>query len=240
MRIKSARKCLLQTSTHEIHFHGSNRVTRCAYIFLDESGNFDFSANGTRYFILTSISMRRPFLAIGPVDAYRHECLEIGLDLESFHCAKDNRRVRERVFELIAAHLDAMLIDCLVIEKSKATVPLREGERLYPRMLGYLLRFVVRKELDRGAEEFVVITDTLPFIGKRRTAAVVVQRTLARMLPEGTRLQAFHHASCSHYGLQLADYCCWAMFRKWERGDVSHHDRIHSALRSEFDIFGGK
>ena len=51
------------------------------------------------------------------------------------------------------------------------------------------------------------------------------------------RLRTFHHVSCSHYGLQLADYCCWAMFRKWERGDTGYLDRIQSAVRSEFDIF---
>lgn len=212
----------------------------CAYVFLDESGNLDFSAHGTRYFILTSISTRRPFLVTGPLDAFRHECLEMGLSLESFHCAKDNRRVRGQVFDLIAAHLDTILIDCLVIEKRKTIASLRRGDRLYPKMLGYLLRFVVRREIDKGAEDFVVITDNLPFSGRRRPGAVVVRRTLARMLPEGTRLRVFHHASCSHYGLQLADYCCWAMFRKWERGDTSYAVRIRSALRSEFDIFGRK
>ena len=27
-------------------------MNRCAYIFLDESGNFDFSTSGSRYFVL--------------------------------------------------------------------------------------------------------------------------------------------------------------------------------------------
>ena len=119
----------------------------------------------------------------GPLDAYRHECLEFGLDLESFHCANDNRHVRGSVFDLVAAHLDEMHIDCIVVEKRKAVLSLRQGSRLYPKMLGYLLRFVIRKEIERGSEEFIVITDTLPFIGKRHAAEIVVRRTLARMLP---------------------------------------------------------
>ena len=41
-------------------------MNRCAYIFLDEAGNFDFSQNGTRYFVLTSVSTRRPFAAHDP------------------------------------------------------------------------------------------------------------------------------------------------------------------------------
>ena len=212
-------------------------MTDCIYIFLDESGNFDFSTNGTRFFVLTSVSQRRPFPMAGSLDAYRHECLEFGLNLESFHCAKDNRRVQGRVFDLIAAHLDEIRIDCLVVEKRKAALPLREGSRLYPRMLGYLLRFVIRKEADRGTKEFILITDTLPFTGKQYSAESIVRRTLAQMLPDDISLQTFHHASCSHYGLQLADYCCWAMFRKWERKDPTYSDRIRAAVRSEFDIF---
>ena len=216
---------------------GSYAVTDYAYIFLDESGNFDFSASGSRYFVLTSVSLRRPFPVTGLLDAYRHECLEFGLNLESFHCANDNRHVRGRVFDLVTAHLDEMHIDCIVVEKRKAVLSLRQGSHLYPRMLGYLLRFVVRKEVDRGAKEFIAITDTLPFTGKRLAAEIVVRHTLARMLPIGTRLRTFHHSSCSHYGLQLADYCCWAMFRKWERGETTYFDRIRAAVRSEFDIF---
>ncbi len=38
-------------------------------------------------------------------------------------------------------------------------------------------------------------------------------------------------------GLQVADYCCWAVFRKWQRQDMEHYDRIKGALCSEFDIF---
>ena len=57
----------------------------CVYIFLDESGNFDFSPGGTRYFVLTSVSMERPFPVAAPLDDYKRDCLEYDLDLEYFH-----------------------------------------------------------------------------------------------------------------------------------------------------------
>ena len=150
----------------------------CTYIFFDESGNFDFSKSGSRYLVLTSVSQRRPFPVMESLDAYRHECLEFGLDMESFHCAKDNRHVRGRVFDLIDAHLGEICIDCLVVEKHKAAPSLRQGSYRYPKMLGYLLRFVIRKELEKGAKEFIVITDTLPFTGKRHTAETIARRML--------------------------------------------------------------
>ncbi len=51
------------------------------------------------------------------------------------------------------------------------------------------------------------------------------------------RQRILHHASKSHYGVQTADYCCWTIFRKRERGDASYYSRIKKAVRSEFAIF---
>lgn len=50
-------------------------MTHCAYLFLDESGNLDFSDRGTRYFVLTSVSMVRPFRMYDALDAYKYDCL---------------------------------------------------------------------------------------------------------------------------------------------------------------------
>jgi hypothetical protein len=212
-------------------------MNRCTYIFLDESGNFDFSPKGTHYFVLTSVSTRRPFAAHGPLDDYKHDCLEFGLDKEYFHCVEDNPRVRNRVFELIAEHLDGLRIDSLVVEKRKTGPALRDDRRFYPEMLGYLLKYVLPKEVEAGAEEVIVITDTLPVQKKRQAIEKAIQQALAKMLPKGMRYRILHHASRSHYGLQVADYCCWAVFRKWQKGETEYYDRIRPAIRSEFDIF---
>ncbi len=215
-------------------------MTRCSYIFLDEAGNLDFSANGTRYFVLTSISMRRPFPVYEALNDYKHDCLEYGLDMEYFHCAADNNHVRKGVFDLIAAHLGGMRhmsIDSLVVEKRKTGPALREVMRFYPEMLGHLLKFVLPKELDAGAEEVIVITDKLPVNRKRQAVEKGTRLALAEMLPQGMRYRILHHASRSHYGLQVADYCCWAVFRKWNRNKTHYYDLIKQAVRSEFDIF---
>ena len=215
-------------------------MTRCSYIFLDEAGNLDFSANGTRYFVLTSISMRRPFPVYEALNDYKHDCLEYGLNMEYFHCVADNNHVRKGVFDLIAAHLGGMRhmsIDSLVVEKRKTGPALREDMRFYPEMLGHLLKFVLPKELDAGAEEVIVITDKLPVNRKRQAVEKGTRLALAEMLPQGMRYRILHHASRSHYGLQVADYCCWAVFRKWNRNKTHYYDLIKQAVRSEFDIF---
>lgn len=211
------------------------------YIFLDEAGNLDFSAKGSRYFVLTSIGIRRPFSWVGALDDLKYNCLEIGLDIDGFHCSEDNVHVRNRVFDIIAANLDGLKIDSLVVEKRKTEPALRGHTRFYPEMLGYLLKFVVPRELRSDGDEVTVITDSLPLNSKRKTIEKSVKLALARMIPSvGRRYRVLHHNSRAHYGLQIADYCCWAVFRKWERGDSNYFDKIKSAMGSEFDIFGSR
>jgi len=210
----------------------------CAYIFLDESGNFDFSASGSRYFVLTSISMRRPFPVAMPMDAYKHDLLECGLDLEYFHCYRDSKDVRRCVFDLIAKHLDGMSIDFLVAEKATVDPALQEGRRFYPELLSQLLQLVLPMELGADdVEKIVVITDTIPVNKKRKTIERTVRTALRNTLPPGMRYRVLHHQSRSHFGLQVADYCSWAIFRKWQTGERDWYDRIRPAVRRELELF---
>lgn len=210
----------------------------CVYIFLDESGNFDFSAGGSRYFVLTSVGMRRPFPPVAALDAYKHDCIESGTGIEYFHCYRDRKEVRNVVFDLIAAHLDRVHIDCLVIEKSRIISALRKDVRFYPAMLHRLLKFVLPAEANGGAERVVVITDTIPVNRKRRAIESAVRGTLPKLLPYEMKYRIFHHQSRSHYGLQVADYCCWAIFRKWQKGESFWYDQISSAIRQELEFPG--
>jgi hypothetical protein len=43
--------------------------------------------------------------------------------------------------------------------------------------------------------------------------------------------------SASDPCLWVADYCTWAIQRKWERGDTRSDDLIKDRIRSEFDIW---
>ena len=61
--------------------------------------------------------------------------------------------------------------------------------------------------------------------------------TLPEMLPSGQGYRIMHHDSRSHDGLQIEDYCCWAIYRKYEMGDNAWYDRIKGGVRSEYDIF---
>ncbi len=207
------------------------------YVFLDESGNLDFSLSGTRFFVLTSVSMNRPFPLNEALEAYKYDLLEHGLEKEYFHCAEDNSRVKASVFDIISEGLTEIQVDSVIVEKSKTRPALTADERFYPEMLGYLLKYVLNRPSHRNAQEVIIITDSLPLNRKRRAIEKVIKTTLAAMLPSGARYRVLHHESRSHYGLQVADYLCWAIYRKHERADEAAYGQINSAIVSEFDIF---
>ena len=206
-------------------------------MFVDESGNFDFSERGTAFFTLTCVATERPFRIYQEIDNYKYDLIENGFPWEFFHCAEDNRHIRSKMLSLIKKYLSKFRIDSLIVEKRKTFPPLQEPTEFYPRMLGYLLAYVLRDYRSGQFSKIVIITDSMPEASKRKAMEKSTKAILATMLPEGTNHTILHHAAKSHYGLQIVDYCNWSIFRKWERKDNEHYGIIESAIRSEFEIF---
>ncbi|WP_438990693.1 DUF3800 domain-containing protein [Lentibacter sp.] len=218
----------------------SSCVLPTLYIFLDEGGNFDFSPTGSKYFTLTCVSLYRPFTLHTVLDTYKYDLIEHRLDprieMEYFHCADDNKFVRGKVFSMLASSVPHDSVDSVVIEKRKTGPALQPPEKFYPKMLSYLLKYAVEKA-PHGVGEVVVITDRIPVAKKRNAIEKAVKILLVSMLPAGTPYRVMHHSSRAHYGLQIADYFNWAIYRKWEQGDDRSHKTIAHQIRSEFDIF---
>lgn len=174
------------------------------------------------------------------LDTYKYDLIEYRkpprIDIEAFHCAYDNRYVKSKIFELFAHNLPENCVDAVIVEKSKTGPALQAPEQFYPKMLGYLLRYAM-ENCPTGIGELVVITDSIPVQKKRKAIEKTLKTLLKEMLPTTTPYRIMHHNSKAHYGLQIADYLNWAIFRKWESGDDTHYKTIEHLVRSEFDIF---
>jgi hypothetical protein len=210
---------------------------KAAYLFLDEGGNFDFSPGGTKYFTLTSVLASRPFEVDSPLTELRFDLIEADLDKEYFHASEDEQATRDKVFDIIAARLDSLVVDSILVEKCKAAPSLRDEAVFYPKMLGELLQYVVKRADPRQWSELIVITDRIPVNKKRKAIEKAIKLTLPQMLPDGLRFRILHHDSKSCCGLQVADYFNWAIYRAWDRADSRSLDIVIGAVRSQRDIF---
>ncbi len=212
-------------------------MSKPIYIFLDEAGNLDFSNNGTEYFILTSLAIERPFQGYLELVELRYDLIEYGYNIEMFHASEDKQAIRNRVFNVVCDKLDDYRLDSLIVKKRKIDPVLQTIKRFYPEMVGTLLKHVL-KEIDLSKySEVIVITDTIPLKKKRRVIEGETKRLLKQYVPKNKKFRVMHHSSRSNICLQIIDYCCWAIFRKWERDDERSYKLIKKGVANEFEVF---
>jgi len=208
------------------------------YAFIDVSGNYDFSSRGTKYLVLTSILCDD--LDPGTLELYKlkHELIDEGVDLEYFHAAEDRQVVRNRVFDLLST-LDHLRIDSIIVEKRKTGPSLRQLRRFYPMMIENLLKYPFDpRGIDvRSFDKVFIFMDRESARPSEREALKkAIRLYIARHLGDVPSVLCMHHSGTHPY-LQLVDYCSWAIYVKWERGEYRPYQKIARLIRSEFSIF---
>jgi len=206
-------------------------------VFADESGNFDFSrgSGATQYFILTTVTVENHSEIAADLQNLRYrlawEDLEIG---GPFHATTDQQAVRDEVFEVLALH--DFRVDATILEKSKAKPEIRlTDERFYQTAWYFHMRFLAPKIADSN-DGLLVVASSVGTRKKRGAFHRAVQDVTRQVSPTRACRTVAWDASCDPC-LQVADYCSWAIQRKWERGDQRSYELIQGKIRSEFDLF---
>ena len=203
------------------------------YLFFDESGNLDFSENGSRWFCFGALTLRDPGPLSAALTRLRYGLLEQGLELEHFHAAEDRQAVRNQVFSALAA-VGGFEVDVLVAEKRLTPAMLRDPFEFYRHLAHVLMDSVLDRFRDVD-EPIVIITDSLP-VQRERKALEKAFRTALRESLKGRPFSIVHHNSATHAGLQAVDYCTWAVQRRL-RGDDRPYELIRQWIRSEWRAF---
>ncbi len=209
------------------------------YIFVDESGDMDFTSKGSKHYLFTFLVKKRPFTLHEHISNYRYSLLERNLDpstdkrldIEAFHACDDNKHIREKVFDIIAS-FDNKLVRSYsyVLEKPKVQPAKRQDkDKFYINNLNLAIKKLLNKiEINK---DFIIITDRLPFKRKKHTP------TLKKGIKEyiktnklSIRYDIFHHSSASSINLQVVDYISWAIFRKYERNEDKYYKKIEKYL----------
>jgi hypothetical protein len=186
---------------------------------------------------LTCVLLQRPFTFESKLSDLKHDFIEDGFNIEQFHAHKDKRRIKQCVFDVIRENISIISIYSVIIDKRKTIPSLQQPIKFYPKMLGYLIKFMTEYVVKKSASRFIIITDKIPHKGKIKAIEKAIIPHLARIVPEETRFTLLHHSSKSNYCLQVVDYCNWAIMRKWAREDTCYYDLIKTGIQSEFDIF---
>ena len=213
---------------------------RTIHIHLDESGNLDFSPTGSRYYIFAVAWTYDPAPLAADLLALRFNLIKQGHDLNhgGFHAVYDPQPRRDIVLTRLTNHASWNFAS-IVIEKRRVNPVLYMPSDFYPKFASMVLRFVLRGRIKAGTALAVIYTDTLPFPKKQAKAVEVTIKSSCR----SSLHVPFHicnHRLESNCWLQVADYCSWAVCRKWEHGDTAAYNRLVPRLAAtELDVMAG-
>jgi RNA binding exosome subunit len=219
------------------------------YLFIDESGNFDFSPKGTKYFVLTGFTTFDPNVKRGDLVKLRYRLLSEGLDQEYFHATEDKQTVRDEVYAFLATIGDTYEVHSIVARKNKTNPVLykesyMKGSRLIERVTGLglykklcenLLQYVFKGKADK-VDKIVIVLGSL-FVGDKKKTLLQTLKHFLKTNFVGVPFEIYSHQTCADLNCQLADYCCWAIAVKSDRGEERPYEIIKKQVKSEFDIF---
>lgn len=203
-------------------------------IFIDESGSFDFSPKGSKYFILTALAAVDCDTVFSEFYALKH-----ALGCEEFHATDDQQAVRNQMYELLERHClhGCFSIDSIIAQKNRVNPAIREDAVFYAKLLRILLRWVFRCRATREIDQINVWAARIGTHKKKAVFEKTVKTYLANDLKARIPYKLLIHASASHPLLQVADYCCWAVAKKWKDNELRPYQKIRGALKTEFEVF---
>jgi hypothetical protein len=186
------------------------------FLFADEAGNFDFSLKGSRYFIVTAVTMNDWSLGASLLDLRHQLCFQTeDLREEGFHATEDKQHIRDRVFELIRP-LD-FKIDAVILDKRKAYKRVTENEAYFYQLAWHFLLRNVARYLPKR-ESLLIVAGSLGTRQRRILFKQALDSVIRQHILNSSWRLGFWKTS-SHPCLQLADYCAWAVQRWKEKDD---------------------
>lgn len=213
-----------------------SRHLAARYFFVDEAGNFDFSAkpSASKYFILTSVCMEDCQPA-NDLLALRRQLVWEGNQLnEAFHATSDKQRVRDRVFDTIASM--NLRVDATIFEKRKTLPRLTAMKTFYKHAWFYHAKHIVPLAFS-GKDDLMVVAASIGTKGEQAAIGSAIRDVVKQCGREDSKTRIAYWPASSDPCLQVADYCCWAIQRKWERADTRSYDLISRFISTEYEIF---
>ena len=214
------------------NFIGVNLPATTLWVYVDESGNFDFSASGTKHFVMSAFLTTEPLQTAEKIGRLKYSLLSQGVNVSNFHASEDSQRVRDQVFDHIVG-LKKVSAYTFWLKKDYLPVELKTTSTIYELLGLELARATVREANSRNATSVVMVFDKT--LSNREEQAF---RSKSKAI--FTRLEYpfhiyFHNVSKDFNG-QIADYVAWANYVKLERDEQRPFDVLPTKLRIATEV----
>ncbi len=207
----------------------------CLYVFVDESGNLDFSQKGTQHYVLAAVTARSPFESSNQLQRLKYELVALGTSGESyqhFHASEDKQEIRDKVVGVINA-LNNIKVNYIIAEKCK-THPTYQNSKFYALLGSALVKYILIVHKDSPYDKVIIIFDKALTNNERNNFLKVAKPKLKEI---GKPYAIYFHQTMSDFNGQIADYFAWAKYVSLERNEKRPLESVGKIECQTFDIF---
>lgn len=206
------------------------------YIFLDESGDLGFSKKSSKWFLIT-IAMSRDERCLERVVKKVWKSLnKKHKHIGELHASNEKDVTRVRLLGLLSGCEDLKIMT-IVLNKEKVFTNLQsQKNHLYNYTANILLDRLHNKDIIFSEEAIDLIVD-------RKDTKKSLKENLINYLTDsmskrrGGNFIVNLHASHENKSLQAVDFISWAIFRKYEYGDLAFYNLIKDKIIDEKLLF---
>lgn len=206
---------------------------RTLYVFIDESGNFDFTAKGTDHFILSAVYTADPCKTAAPLQALKYDLLAAKSNQLEFHASENSRGTRARVASVIQTLAPDLQVHTIWADKHYAHPKFHDAKEMLA-LFGMALARWISSAVSADYDQIVLVFDSV-LTGKQRDAFLKAVKPLLKGLHKPFHV-AFHPVKSDLNG-QIADYFAWSMFRNLEVDDPEPLRSLQPVRHTMFNIF---
>jgi hypothetical protein len=186
------------------------------FVFIDESGNFDFSEKGTRHFVLSAHITQSPLECGAGLSALTYEFLARGLiNQVPIHATQNSVSTRHLAISRLCERTHQCRALSVFVEKSNLEEDCQSDVTMYGISAVALVGRLASSITEESPRINLLFDATLT--SKKRAAFLKV---LKAGLKKATREFHIHFRPVSHdVNGQIADYYAWSVFRALESND---------------------
>lgn len=207
----------------------------CLYVFVDESGNLDFTPRGTKYFVLSAVTAINPIESSNKLQQLKYDLLAEGSgggEFQCFHASEDKQPVRDKVFSCISK-MDSIKINYIIAEKRR-THPKYHNSNFYGLLGSALTKYLLLKYEKSEYDKIIVVFDQILTKNEQSSFLKQVKPALKEI---GKPYAIYFHRTMSDFNGQIADYCAWAKYVELEKGELRPMKELGDIKKEIFDIF---
>jgi len=206
---------------------------KTVYIFLDESGNLDFSRTGTLHYVLAAVVTECPLELSQRLQRLKYLLLQEDNDIEYFHASEDKQAIRDEVISEICTMKDDLNVHFIHAQKTKAYPALQNSVAFYGKLGLTLIRFIVGWRTS-GFDKVIIVFDKA-LTNKEQKAF------LGQLKPElkklGKPYRIYFHRTLSDFNGQVADYLAWSKYVSLEKNELRPLNALAEIPMTHFDLF---